>query len=130
MPRMALIFGLALIVVGLFGYYLASANDSKPWTALIPAIPGALLLICGFLSRNEKMRMIFMHIAVAVALLGAIASGVLVGKAAFSSAELARPLAFAMQTLMFALCGGFSVLAIISFIRARSDKAQEEEPLA
>ena len=125
MPRMAMIFGMALIVVGLFGYYLASEAGSKPWTALIPAIPGGLLLVCGFLARNEKMRPLWMHIAVLFAALGFGGAGWMVAKAAITGVYRSE-MALAMQSLMFALCGGFFVLAIISFIRARSNRAASE----
>ncbi|MEM1058219.1 MAG: hypothetical protein AAGK14_03145 [Verrucomicrobiota bacterium] len=129
MPRMAMIFGFALIVVGLFGFYLSAAEDNKSWTALIPGIPGALMLTFGFLSRNEKMRMVFMHIAVLVGLLGFLAAGFMVGKAALTG-EIRSELALAMQSLMFALCGGFTTLAVISFVRARSSNEPDAKPLS
>lgn len=125
MPRMAMIFGMALIVVGLLGYYLAAESGSKPWTALIPAIPGGLMLVSGFLARNEKVRALWMHIAVLFAGLGFFSAGGMVAKAAITGVYRSE-MALAMQSLMFALCGGFFVLAIISFIRARSNKPAEE----
>lgn len=118
MPRMAMIFGMALIIVGLLGFYLASQAGSKPWTGLIPAIPGSLMLVGGFLARNEKRRALWMHIAVLFAGLGLLGSGWMVGKAAITGVYRSE-MALAMQSLMFALCGGFFILAVISFINAR-----------
>ena len=43
MPRTTVILGSLLIAVGVIGYL---ASDTSSWTALIPAILGAVLAVC------------------------------------------------------------------------------------
>lgn len=59
---------MVLVAVGLIGYF---ASDSRHWTALLPAILGALLVVLAFLAmRSETNNRHFMHAAMLVALLG------------------------------------------------------------
>jgi hypothetical protein len=81
------------------------------------------LAICGSLAANGSARklMIFMHIAVTVALLGFLGGAVMpvieVTKA--HGAPLAHPLAVYEQLLMAVLCLIFVALCVRSFIAAR-----------
>lgn len=69
MAKITIWFGLLLIALGVFGY---TATHEQSATALIPAAIGLLLAILGFLARTPdvKQRMMIMHIAVTVGLLG------------------------------------------------------------
>jgi uncharacterized membrane protein len=109
--------GILLIVLGPIGWFAAD-EDKQSWTAFIPAIFGAVLVILGFLALQEKMRKHAMHAAVMVGLLGFIAAAARVVPAGLSG-ELKNPLAFAMQLAMALLCGVFVGLCVKSFIDAR-----------
>ena len=68
MVKLTIAFGIALILLALFGFvYTGSAHP----TALIPAIFGIFFIFFGVManSDNPKKRMLWMHISVTVALL-------------------------------------------------------------
>ena len=76
MARVAMLFGVLLIVLGLVGYFapdVLGENDpgkTSP-TALIPAGIGAVLLICGLVaSAAPHLRKHVMHLAAVVGLIG------------------------------------------------------------
>lgn len=73
MAKITIWFGILLIALGIFGY---TATHEQSATALIPAGVGLLLAILGFLARTNdaKQRMMIMHIAVTVGLLGFLGS--------------------------------------------------------
>jgi uncharacterized membrane protein len=115
-------FGAILVLIGVVGY-LASGRASP--TALIPAVIGAVLVLCGVLARKESMRKHAIHAALVVALLALLgtAGGVvkLIRWGLGTAPE--RPMAVAAQAVTAALCVGFIVLGIRSFRAAR--KARE-----
>ena len=51
-PFYAIGAGVALIVVGAAGYLLS--EKASPVTALIPAVLGALLIVCGLVARTGR----------------------------------------------------------------------------
>src|SRR5277367_3489395 len=69
MAKLTIVFGLVLILLGIFGFVVTGHHAP---TALIPAIVGLILAILGFLANTEdaKKRMLYMHIAVTIGLLG------------------------------------------------------------
>src|SRR5271163_1588709 len=69
MARITILFGIVLILLGGFGYV---ATGSHYPTALIPSGFGIVLAVLGFFAYtpDSKRRMLFMHIAVTVGLLG------------------------------------------------------------
>lgn len=71
MPSTTRLFGLILIVLGVASY-VATGRTSV--TALIPAFFGAVFVVCALVARTEALRQHAMHVAVAVALVGALAS--------------------------------------------------------
>ena len=71
MPSTTRYFGLILIVLGVASYVLTGRASV---TALIPALFGAVLVICALVARNEAARKHAMHAAVAVGLIGALAA--------------------------------------------------------
>ena len=113
-PFYALGAGTLLIVVGLAGYLLS--EKASPVTALIPAVPGVLLIVCGLVARTSAAALKHaMHAAAGVGLLGFLAAvGALVAR---WSGEFG--LAQAVQTAMAVICGGFVALCVKSFRDAR-----------
>lgn len=95
--------------------YVATGRTSI--TALIPGIFGAIFVICALIARNEAMRKHAMHVAVAVGLIGALAS---LGRAipAVMDGGATRP-AVMSQLVMAALLIVYVYLGVQSFIAAR-----------
>ena len=114
MPSTTRLFGLILIVLGI-ATYVATGRTSL--TALIPAIFGAVFVICALVARNEAWRKHAMHAAVAVGLIGALAS---LARAipAVMAGDATRP-AVMSQIAMAALLVVYVVLGVQSFIAAR-----------
>ena len=108
------LFGLALIVLGVAGYLLTGRTSV---TALIPAIFGAVLLVLALVARSEAARKHAMHAAVAIGLIGALAS---LGRAipAVMNGDAARP-AVIVQLVMAVLLLIYVAFGVQSFIAAR-----------
>ena len=108
------LFGLILIVLGVASYFVTGRTSV---TALIPAIFGAVLVICALVARNESARRHAMHAAVAVGLIGALAS---LGRAipAVMDGNAGRP-AVISQLVMAVLLVIYVGLGVQSFIAAR-----------
>jgi hypothetical protein len=111
-------FGVALIALGLAGYF---GSGGVSVTALIPAAFGVVLALLGVLARNEGMRTHAMHGAAMVGLLGFLGSarGLLRLPALMSGGEVARPAAVVAQSVMALLMLLFVGLCVRSFINAR-----------
>ncbi|MEO6846809.1 MAG: hypothetical protein ABI443_05150 [Chthoniobacterales bacterium] len=119
MAKHSIFFGILLILVGAGGYI---ASHPHAPTALIPAVIGLILVICGIVVLwNPNLRKHVMHVAALISLLGAIGSGMRawphVGQLLHGTAPL--PLATASQTITAVLCLAFLILCIKSFIDAR-----------
>jgi hypothetical protein len=67
MAKITIGFSIALIVLGVASYV---ATGMRSMTALIPAMAGLLLMICGMIALKPSMRMHAMHGAVLIAVLG------------------------------------------------------------
>lgn len=95
--------------------YVATGRTSV--TALIPAVFGAIFVICALIARTESMRKHAMHVAVSVGLIGALAS---LGRAipAVMDGGATRP-AVMSQLAMAALLIVYVYLGVQSFIAAR-----------
>jgi hypothetical protein len=115
-----LALGVALIVLGLAGYFLTGATSL---TALIPAAFGLVIALAGVIARDERKRKHAMHAAVVVALLGFLGSirGLLQIGGVFDGTA-ARPAAVVSQTIMALLTLGYIAIAVRSFIRARASR--------
>jgi hypothetical protein len=121
MPNLTIVFGAILTGLGLFGYFGSNAAEPSV-TALIPAFVGVPLALCGFVARQEKLRMHAMHAAVLLGLIGAVAAG---GRGMMKLGTLIsddptidkRPVRLVF--LMAALCLVYVVLCVWSFIQAR-----------
>ena len=107
-------FGIILILLGLASYVLTGRTSV---TALIPAIFGAVFVILALVARNESARKHAMHAAVAIALIGLLATlGRLVP--ALTDGQLARPAVLA-QLAMSLLLAVYIALGVKSFKEAR-----------
>src|SRR5262245_45411308 len=77
MPKVAITIGLVLLCLGFITYFGAAAGwlGSVPpsMTALIPAVLGILMLLCGALAFKPARLKNMMHMASAAALLGLLA---------------------------------------------------------
>ena len=116
--------GLVLIVLGVV--FFVTTGSYAP-TSLIPAFFGVALGLCGWLANTEdaKKRMLFMHIAVTIGLLGflfpgfrALRDGIRLAK----GETLLRPAAFEEQAAMAVLMLIYVVLCVRSFIAARKGR--------
>lgn len=121
MPRITITFGIALIALGV-GFFWGTGRDS--YTALIPAIPGVLLILCGYLAMIPQYRSLFMHIAMVIALLSTLAGAgraipLLLADEPVSGAVLAATGLMALISL------GLLVIGIGSFIQARRQPQQD-----
>ena len=126
MAKLAIGFGIALIAVGAWGFF---ATGSVHPTALIPAYFGLAIAWSGALANTEnaKQRMLWMHIAVTVGLLGFLGAGTMaiVEVAKAHGAPLAHPVAVEDQAAMAAICLVFVGLCVRSFIAARRGRKLE-----
>jgi len=120
MAKLTVVFGVVLAVVGVIGF--AVTGSAHP-TALIPAWFGLALVLFGALARTEdaRKRMLWMHIAVTVGLVGFLFPGVMAVTAYVKAhgGELARPAATEEQAVMAVICLVFVAMCIRSFIAAR-----------
>lgn len=106
-----------LTVLGVIAYAVTGAASV---TALIPAFVGVLILVAGLIARNEARRRTGIHIALAIAVLGALGSLMNVadiGSVFNGSAE--RPGAIIVSTIMFVLLVVYIVMGVRSFVAAR-----------
>jgi len=123
MPRITIGLGVLLIAVGAIAY-IATAFAS--WTALIPAILGAVILVAGLIGRKNQKLGIHLALALAVAVLGILGTSMNVlqlGALIAGTAE--RPTAVFTSTITFALLLLYVVLGVHSFVSARRWKAAE-----
>jgi hypothetical protein len=113
-PATTRYFGLILIVLGIASYMLTGRTSV---TALIPAVFGAVLVICALVARSEAARKHAMHAAVAVGLIGALAA-LARGIPAALNGGAARP-AVLSQLVMGVVLLIYVGLGVQSFIAAR-----------
>ena len=126
MARTTIIFAAALIILGV-GVFIVTGSHAP--TALIPAWFGIALGILGLLANtpNTQRRMLFMHIAVTIGLLGFIFPGI---RAAgdlvklMQNQTILRPIAMWEELAMAVICFLFVLLSVRSFITARRARRQ------
>jgi nitrate/nitrite transporter NarK len=121
MSRVAILFGVLLIALGLVGYLSPETlgklgpKGNSP-TALIPAGVGAVLLLCGLIVEFAPgTRKHVMHLAAVVGLVGAV-GGFMPIKSNNADFSMAGAVS---GVLMVVLCALFVVLCIRSFVLAR-----------
>jgi len=123
MVWVGIIYGVALMVTGLFGYF---KSDAVSVTALIPAFLGTPVLIFSLLGRNPKFLKTGMHINVLIALMGFLATAKdTVGL--ISGDDFENPLAGYSKSITCVLSLIFIILAVNSFIQVRKTKSLKNE---
>jgi len=120
MARLTIVFGVLLIVLGVVCFvYTGNAHP----TSLIPSGLGVLFVIFGALARSPepKKRMLWMHIAVTVALLaflGTIPADIDAWRLS-KGVEFPHPVAVVEKATMSLMCLIYVLFCIRSFIAAR-----------
>jgi hypothetical protein len=129
MAAITVVFGLALIAVGVAGFV---ATGSEHFTALIPAGLGGVLALLGALSFKDALRKHTMHAAALVGVLGFAGCVMGVPKLItyLSGGEVARPAAAISQSVTALLCLVFVGLCVNSFVQARRRRARANTPTA
>lgn len=119
MPRIAIAYGAILILIGLIGYV---GSGAASFTALIPAFLGLPALVCAILAARGTKVALMMHLVAAIALLALLGTARSVPGAwdLFSGGDVARPGATVAQFVTAVLSLVFLVLAVRSFIAART----------
>jgi hypothetical protein len=117
MAKTTITFGTLLILIAVVGYFLLGA---KPHAAGV----GVLLVICGVLANteNSRKRMLWMHIAVTVGLLGAVIPSVMLVAGLFGAhtqLATAAPGLIYERVLVILVCVVYVALCVRSFIAAR-----------
>jgi fucose 4-O-acetylase-like acetyltransferase len=123
MAKITVLFGVLLIVLGVTSYLL---TGHKFPTSLIPVAFGILLVTFGGLAETPetRRRMLFMHIAVTVGLLGFLATA----PALISAVQLFKgklfpyPAAIEEKAAMSLLLLIYVVLCVRSFVAARRSR--------
>ena len=115
MTYLGIAYGLALVALGVFGYFKSGGVSV---TALIPAFLGTPVTVLALLSLNPKFLKICMHIIVVIALLGFIATakdtlGLISGK------EIENQLGAYSKAITCIMSFAFVVFSIVNFIKAR-----------
>jgi uncharacterized membrane protein len=130
MAKLTIGFGALLALVGVVGYL-----ETHFWHALIPVVLGFLLALLGLLANTEdvKRRMLSMHIAVTLGLLGFLGTiPGLIAMGAYLSGHappdaggipVGHRIAAEIQSVTNLLCLIFVVLCVRSFIAARRARA-------
>jgi hypothetical protein len=122
LAKITIVFGVLLMLTGAVAFALVG-HQSHAYHALIPVGFGLLLAIFGGLANtpDAKKRMLFMHIAVTVGLLGFLGTipGMIGTLQMMAGHAVARPDAVKVQTVMGTLCLIFVLLCVRSFISAR-----------
>ena len=120
MAKLTIGFGVVLIVLGAWGFIGTGSTHPR---ALIPCYFGLAMAVAGLLANTEdaKRRMLWMHVAVTVGLLGFLGavSRAIVELVKAHGAPLEHPVAVEAQAAMAVVCLVFVGLCVRSFIAAR-----------
>jgi len=120
MAKVTILFGVLLIILGGTSFVL---TGNKFPTSLIPAAFGILLVTFGSMAETPvaKRRMLFMHIAVTVGLLGFLATAPALVDAVqlFKGKLFSYPAAIEEKAAMSLLMLIYVLLCVRSFITAR-----------
>jgi hypothetical protein len=122
MAKLTIGFGLVLIMLGIWGF-VATGSASAHSTTLFPTWFGLALAVCGLLAltESEKRRMLWMHAAAVLGLVGFIGAGARALPVLIHArgAALAFPVAVANQFAMSLICLVYVLLCVRSFIAVR-----------
>ena len=130
MPKITLLFGAVLILLGLIGFFgwrqLGASAQSV--TALIPAFIGIPIAILGAVAMMKPAaRKHAMHAAVVLGLLGFLGTigGLIKAVQWMAGTAPERPAAVTIQAIMAVLSAIFIALCVQSFIAARKARGFE-----
>ncbi|MCA9193237.1 MAG: hypothetical protein KDB03_15810 [Planctomycetales bacterium] len=119
MAKFAFVYGILLGGCTLLAILLS--GQAKSMTMYIPTIEGVLLIICGAVALNPKLRMHAMHAAASVGLLGALLGGYallrLINKATTGGEVTAAQWTSVSGMVLLSIL--FVVACVQSFIAAR-----------
>ncbi len=119
MAKLTIWFGVLIAVVSL-GFWFALGRTET--AALHPAGIGVLLILCGLLANTEnpKKRMLWMHIAVTLGLIGFFTTGIRAVIALVKGTALSiNPLGFEERVAIALISLVYVALCVRSFIAAR-----------
>jgi len=119
--KLTIFFGVLLIVVGLAGY--VETGSAHP-TALIPCWIGIVLGVAGFLAISPARRMLWMHVAATVGLLGFLftVKGAWDTFRLGNGATFEHPVAVVEKGATCLICLIFVAFCVRSFIQARRNR--------
>jgi hypothetical protein len=122
MARTTVLFGVALVVLGVVGYF---GTGQVSLTALIPAAFGVVLVVLGALATDESRRKHAMHAAALIGVLGLLGSlrGLPGVVRLLTGGAVERPSAVIAQGLMAVLMAAFVAMCVSSFRAARRARA-------
>ena len=122
MAKVTIGFGVLLVLLSAAAYTMLGQH-SHGIHSLIPGLFGLLLVLFGAMAETPvaKKRMLFMHIAVTVGLLGFLGTipGIIGVMQMAAGHVVARPDAAKVQAMMGTLCLIYVLLCVRSFISAR-----------
>ena len=118
-----IVCGTLLVAVGVVGYTQQEPNPETGQvspTALIPAIVGGVLILCGALSFRDKLRKHVMHAAAFVGVVGAVGGFMPLQRQLKNTGtiDFIKPSAISGE-LMILICAVFVGLCVKSFIDSR-----------
>lgn len=119
LAKLTIWFGVLLAAVSLCFWIAIGRTETA---ALHPAGIGVLLIICGLLANTEnpKKRMLWMHIAVTLGLIGFLSTGIrAVIELAKGTAMSINPTGFEERVVIALICLIYVALCVRSFIAAR-----------
>ncbi|MFG0263124.1 MAG: hypothetical protein ACF788_12100 [Novipirellula sp. JB048] len=118
MARIAILFGLLLCTVTLAALIVSMQKMPAQFCPMMLGIP---MLFCGVVGLNPHRRRLAMHVAAAIALLGALTGG---GNTLFALVRSLRgievnSLGIRVLVVMTVLCVVFLLFSLVSFIQTR-----------
>jgi hypothetical protein len=126
MPVVSIVFGVLLLGLGIWAFSVSELEGLLKATALIPALVGAILVVCGLLALKERLLKHAMHLAAAVGLVGfLLAAGRFIPKAIRVGIDTSNIATVATGGMMV-LCAVFVGLCVNSFIQARRRRAARQ----
>ncbi|HEY7425630.1 MAG TPA: hypothetical protein VH682_15470 [Gemmataceae bacterium] len=139
MPIVAIVFGVLLTALGIWGYWGGdlglweplglAAPEHLSGTALIPAYMGAALIVLGLLALKESLLKHAMHAAALIGVLGLLAAGGRLVTSLIMTGTV-RSVSGMSLTLMLLLSALFVALCVNSFVQVRRRRRAAATPPA
>jgi len=122
MAKLTIWVGVLLVLISV-GFWLATGRAEM--AALHPGGVGVLLILSGLLANTEstKQRMIWMHIAVTLGLIGFLTTGIRAVISLVKGTISVNPLGFDERVVISLVCLIYVGLCVRSFIAARKARA-------